>query len=99
MEKLFVYGTLRDKKVQKKVFGRYVKGSNDVLEKFKRSKTIIDNKVYPAIVYSKGNYDKGKIIEISKKELKTIDRYETAAYKRKHVKSKNNKTAWVYVKA
>ncbi len=97
-ENLFVYGTLKDLKVQKSVFGRTTKGIPDILERYRKSEIEICKKKYPAIVFDRDNFVEGLVISITLIELKSIDKYETDAYKRLKVILKSGKSAWVYVK-
>lgn len=96
-EQLFVYGTLKNPKVQRRVFGRVEKGIPDILKGYKRSKVMINNKIYPIIIPSNGSI-RGLIISVTTKELKLIDKYETNAYKKKKIVLKSGKVAWVYQK-
>ena len=98
MGNLFVYGTLKDPKVQKMVFGRVEKGTPDTLDGYKKSKVVIDKKTYPIIVPSPKDSIKGLILMVTAKELKQIDEYETEAYRRKKITLKSGKIAWVYQK-
>ena len=52
MGNLFVYGTLKDPKVQKMVFRRVEAGTPATLDGYKKSKVVINKKTYPAIVHS-----------------------------------------------
>lgn len=98
MEKLFVYGTLKDAEVQKQVFGRVAGGVRDALEGYKKSEIIIDGETYPVIAPDGGSVVEGMVIEISQEELKLTDEYETSAYKRIEVSLVSRTRAWVYVK-
>jgi len=97
MNRLFVYGTLMDESVQKKVIGRVVEFENDTLSGYFKSKVVINNNTYPILVKGQGEIA-GRVLLIDEKELEKIDEYETKAYRRieKELKSGNN--AWVYVK-
>lgn len=97
-EKLFVYGTLRDENVQKKVFGRIAKSARDALVGYKKSEIVIGGETYPVLVPDSGSIIEGRVLEISPKELKLIDEYETDAYKRVKVVLKSGESVWVYVK-
>jgi len=98
MENLFVYGTLKDPKVQIMVFGRVEKGTPDTLDGYKKSKVVIDKKTYPIIVPSPKDSIKGLMLMVTSKELKQIDEYETIAYRRKKITLRSGKIAWVYQK-
>jgi len=95
---LFIYGTLRDPKIQKIVFGRITKGQRDSLEGYRESEIEIQGEVYPALIPSNGDFVGGLVIEITPTELVKIDEYETAAYIRTQVNLKSGRKAWVYKK-
>lgn len=97
-EQLFVYGTLKKPDTQKEVIGRIAKGLPDTLEGYKKSKIKIDDVLYPIIVPDLNSSIEGLVLSITEEELKTIDEYETDAYKRKKVILKSGKSAWAYVK-
>ncbi|MDP1728899.1 MAG: RNA 2',3'-cyclic phosphodiesterase [archaeon] len=96
-EKLFVYGTLKDKAVQLNVIGRVIKGSDDVLNGYIVSKIIINGDEYPVLLRGQGKIE-GKLLSINSEELGKIDYYETSTYIRKKVKLESGEDAWVYVK-
>ena len=98
MEKLFVYGTLREAKVQQKLYNRIMKLSPDVLHGYKKSQVKINNALYPILIPGEGNIE-GFILELSTKEITITDEYETVAYQRKEVVLGSGQKAWVYVKA
>ena len=95
---LFVYGTLKKPAVQKKVLGRIIKGSRDLLEDYKKSKVSVNRKIYPAVIHSIGSKVSGLVISVTSDQLKLIDKYETKAYKRKKVILKSGKNVWVYIR-
>ena len=97
MENIFAYGTLKDPKVQKYIFGKIAKSSPAVLLDDARSKTKID-KIYPIIIKKKGNFVRGMVFSVTQKELKLIDEYEGKPYKRQKVILKSGVSAWVYAK-
>lgn len=98
-EKLFIYGTLQDSDIQKKIFGRIIKGIENSLVDYKRSEIIIEGDSYPVIVPSVIGEVEGKVIELTSEELELVDKYETNAYKREQVILKSGISAWVYIKA
>jgi len=97
MEQLFVYGTLKDPLVQKKVIGKAVQGILDILEGFAISRIKLGNVVYPILIRKNGSEAKGLVISVTPKELKLIDDYETNAYERQKAVLKSGKAAWAYV--
>ena len=96
-ETIFVYGTLKDKQVQRAVFGREVAGQPDSLEGYTESQIKLGRTLYPIIIPGDGSID-GFAFEVSDNELKKIDKYETDAYKRTKVTLKSGRQAWVYQK-
>jgi len=98
-EKLFVYGTLRDSEVPKKVFGRTEVGKPDVLEGYERSQVVVEDETFPALVPKEGSIIDGLVLEVNNGELAKIDHYETDAYVRKRVNLKSGSQAWVYLKS
>jgi len=96
-EILFAYGTLRCPKVQKIAFGKKKKGTRDILKGYKKYKRTIEKETCPIILKKKGSFVRGKVYELSKRELKHADNYETELYLRKKVILKSGKSAWVYI--
>lgn len=101
MEKLFVYGTLRDPQVQKKVFGRVVGGSPDKLCGYVKQMIEVEGEIYPVLVLSNSNNDRvdGLVLGVSEKELRSADEYETGAYERVKASLESGNKAWVYIKS
>ena len=99
MEYTFVYGTLKDTKVQKKIVGRVVEGESDVLDGYSKSKIMINGEEYPIAVKNKLGFIEGKLLKVTSNELRAIDEYETKDYKRMKVRLKSGKSAWVYFKS
>ena len=96
MEKLFVYGTLQDPVVQKRVFGRVVTMRHDTLEGFKKGKIKLSSGTYFIAIPQKGASIDGTVLEATPEEIGLMDEYETSAYARTKVKLKSGGTAWVY---
>jgi len=96
MEKLFVYGTLKDAKVQLSVLGRVVSMHDDVLIGYSKGQIKINGKNYPIAVPDSSSEIAGKVLEVSNKELLLLDDYETKAYERIKVKLASNQNSWVY---
>ncbi len=95
-ELLFIYGTLKNPKVQKEVVGRVNKALPDILEGYKKSQVKIHGKTYPIVVPDSASSIGGLVLSVIPEELKIIDKYETDAYRRKRVILKSGKSAWVY---
>ncbi|MCM8569456.1 gamma-glutamylcyclotransferase [Gramella jeungdoensis] len=103
MEHLFVYGTLQDKRIQQKLFGRSVDGKDDLLSGYEKYRIRIpDNPsgiFYPAIKSSadQKNIVQGTLLQLDREELIKADRYEGNSYLRKKLNLESGITAWVYV--
>ncbi len=97
-EKLFVYGTLRDPEVQKKVIRRVVSGKTDVLEGFTKGSVLIHEKMYPQIFPQQNSSVEGFVLDITFDDLKPLDEYETDTYARKKVFLRSSIEAWAYQK-
>ncbi len=97
MENLFVYGTLKEPEIQKKIFGRAAQGTPDVLPEYTRTSLEIQGSTYPIAVPKEGAVIQGMVIEVGLDELKLIDEFETTTYQRVKVTLKSGKTAWVFV--
>ena len=95
---LFIYGTLQEIEVQKKVFGRMAKSNPDRLSGYKKEdiKTQ-DGGTYPIAIHNKGFFIDGSTIEVTDLELIMIDKYETNEYKRIVRILDSGRKAWVYV--
>jgi gamma-glutamylcyclotransferase (GGCT)/AIG2-like uncharacterized protein YtfP len=96
MESLFVYGTLRNQRVQKKAMGRAVKGVPGVLAGFKKTRVKIGDEFYPVIKKSPKSSVKGLVLLVTRKELHLLDDWESENYERRKVRLRSGKTAWVY---
>lgn len=100
LENVFVYWTLMESDVQKKVIWKSIEWTRDVLFWFIKSKIEINWNIYPIIV--KDNTSKkwinGLVLEVNNKDLKKLDEYETNAYIREKVILKSGNEVWVYKK-
>lgn len=97
-ELVFVYGTLRDPKIQTEIIGRLVEGSPDTLVGYKKSTITLRNTVYPILVPEPNGIIEGEILKLTPDELARVDEYETNAYRRVKVTLKSGREAWVYLK-
>jgi gamma-glutamylcyclotransferase (GGCT)/AIG2-like uncharacterized protein YtfP len=108
--RLFSYGTLQDSAVQLANFGRLLKGTADVLPRYRIAMIAIKDaaviatsgKSHHAIAEPSGNpADEvpGMVFEITRDELAAADRYEVADYTRVQVLLKSGLHAWAYVRA
>ena len=98
-EKLFVYGTLKDARVQRNVFFREIKdGVPTTIHGYKIEELTLGGVIYPALVPHKKGIVEGILLTITPLELKLIDHYETSAYKRESILLDNDIHCWVYLK-
>ncbi|PWA04335.1 gamma-glutamylcyclotransferase family protein [Flavobacterium psychrotolerans] len=102
MEKLFAYGTLKDKDIQETIFGRILTGIPDKLIGYAIQEIHIEEEFgiaqYPIITATQNPKDSisGILYEISLKELQLADTYEGIHYKRIQVELHSNEIVWVY---
>lgn len=99
-DRLFVYGSLRNRFVQDEVFGRVPHTMTPAtLPDYMRSTVTIGETRYPTILPHPHGHVHGFVYEVNGEELLKIDRYETKAYARTSVTLADGTTAWAYVKA
>lgn len=93
---IFVYGTLRDPKVQNELIGRTLDMRDATLQGFKLSTITLSGISYP-IAYPRTSHQiSGKIINVSNSELKILDTYEGDEYKRSKVKTTCGTEVFIY---
>lgn len=95
-ERLFVYGTLLDPAIQKRVFGRITSGQPDKLAGYQKDRVRLGGNVYPIIQPKAGGIVEGAVLSVTLAELALIDRYEGDAYQRQKVRLVSGRPAWVY---
>lgn len=102
MEKLFAYGTLKDKDIQETIFGRILTGIPDTLIGYAIQEITIEEEFgmaqYPIITATQNPEDSinGILYELTDKELQLADTYEGLHYKRIQVELHSNEIVWVY---
>jgi gamma-glutamylcyclotransferase (GGCT)/AIG2-like uncharacterized protein YtfP len=102
MEKLFAYGTLKDKDIQETIFGRILTGTPDTLTGYAIQEITIEEEfgmeLYPIIIATQNPMDRidGILYELSEKEIQLADTYEGLHYKRIEVELHSNEIVWVY---
>lgn len=103
MEKLFSYGTLRSKEIQRQVFNRILTGTVDQLLDHKLKSLQIEEEFgmadYVVVVPSTDSSDTihGVVFDVSNADLVKADIFESNAYKRVQVKLKSGVVAWIYI--
>ena len=95
MEKLFVYGTLKDPEVRRKVIGRLVAGQAERVEGFFLSDITIDGQQFPVMLQGRGSVE-GVLLKVRPDELEKIDAYEGESYWRDRVQLASGRKAWAY---
>jgi gamma-glutamylcyclotransferase (GGCT)/AIG2-like uncharacterized protein YtfP len=107
-ERLFSYGTLRDEKVQRAVFGRPVAGTPDAIVGYRLKPVTITSAEAVAIsgtaahtILEPGDGPpiEGMVFELSAEDIARADAYESAEYKRVLVRLRSGADAWMYVEA
>ena len=102
MEKLFAYGTLKDKDIQETIFGRILSGIPDILRGYSIQEIAIEEEFgiahYPIIVATQKPEDSinGFLYELTDKEIQLADIYEGIHYRRIQVELHSNEIVWVY---
>ena len=99
MERVFVYGTLRDKKLRQELSGREIPSLKARIKGFDLSSISDGEHTYPILIKndSSENIIDGEIIELSKTELLSFDKYEGALYRRVKILLESGQQAWVYI--
>ena len=102
MEKLFAYGSLKDKEVQETVFGRFLEGTPETLKGYEVKEIKIEEEfgmeTYPIIAPTENSNDiiEGMVYDLSVHELELADTYEGKQYKRIEVRLQSNEVAWAF---
>ena len=97
MENLFVYGSLLQGRVQKRVIGREITSIEDRVKGYMKSTLRLGGKKYPVAVPFPGKLLEGKMLEVTWPELISLDEYERDAYRRIKVVLQSGKEAWMDV--
>lgn len=91
---LFVYGTLLEEKIQKKLLGRIPEQEGAILEDFEKTKIHIPRADdFPIVVPRPNCVVAGKILKLENWELDLLDNYEGQSYRRIWI---NDLSAWIY---
>ena len=97
LEELFIYGTLKDKNVQKEILRRIIEDAKiGVIGGYNLIEVKIDNKVNHSIIPNKNFSVVGLVLLVTNEELKLLDKYEDENYKREKVVLVGGKEVWVY---
>tara|TARA_R110000868_G_scaffold121097_6_gene321370 strand:- start:4359 stop:4679 length:321 start_codon:yes stop_codon:yes gene_type:complete len=102
MEKLFAYGTLKEKDIQENIFGRILNGVTETLMGYVVKEIQIEEEfgmeTYPIIAPTQNNDDtiEGIVYDLTEKEIQLADTYEGGHYKRVEVQLQSKEIAWAY---
>ena len=96
MEKLFVYGTLKDKSLRDNILGRDVKSKSDVLYGYSLGVHPVLTS-YPVVFKSDDGVVYGEVFDVSEHDFELLDRYESQYYMKEDVILESNIKAKVYV--
>lgn len=107
MERLFSYGTLQLKAVQKEIFGRELTGGKNTLTGYILSEVKIKDEavikisgldIHPILKYTSKSSDtvEGTVFEVTTLELSQADEYEVEEYIRVKGDFSSGQTAWIY---
>ncbi len=98
-EKIFVYGTLMNHKVQQRVIGRTVVGRPDRLRGYEKRSVRQGSRTYPRVEPGSGDaIVSGLVLEVSPEELECLDDYEGDDYRRLRVIVESGLKCWAYVR-
>ncbi len=97
MEKLFGYATLLDPDVQRRVVGRVLATTPQILDGYRRERTEIEGSAYPRITPHANSLVQGAVMKVTESDLAAIDAYEGDDYKRVRVTLRDGTEAWAYV--
>jgi len=98
---LFAYGTLLDRRVQRRVFGRTPATVAARLENWTVRRRAVRGR-YPGIAPARGRMTLGRVLDLATGELRRADTYEDAPhlYRRRRVRVRlagGTAPCWVYV--
>jgi gamma-glutamylcyclotransferase (GGCT)/AIG2-like uncharacterized protein YtfP len=91
MVPIFVYDTLLDKHLVRKIVGRKVDETPDVAVNYKK----VHEKGYGWLEYEKGSFVHGAVLELTREEVDKLDSWEDK-YKRSPIKLDSGSSAWFY---
>jgi gamma-glutamylcyclotransferase (GGCT)/AIG2-like uncharacterized protein YtfP len=97
MIKLFAYGTLLDQKIQIELFGEKISGTMDSISGYRVIQGVkIEGIDYVTLIRDKNNTVVGKVYNLTDKQLKIVDEYETSSYERILIKTNSGIDTFVY---
>jgi gamma-glutamylcyclotransferase (GGCT)/AIG2-like uncharacterized protein YtfP len=98
---LFAYGTLLQKPVQRRIFGRTIPPAPAEVKNWRVVRTLVRAR-YPGVVPQEGGRVRGGILALRPGELQAADRYEDSPrlYRRRRVVAHAGRVGvrcWIYV--
>jgi gamma-glutamylcyclotransferase (GGCT)/AIG2-like uncharacterized protein YtfP len=95
MNKVFVYGTLKNSEIRKKLFNNDVQIEKVILKDYKKE----PYGMYQVIKPNKGSIVRGNILHVTDEQMRMMDTYESVPYlyMRKQI-TMNNENIYVYVR-
>lgn len=107
---LFSYGTLRERDVQQRLFGRLLEGDEDALLGYRTESLEVRNAAavgtsgivrHPVVLPTGNDADRvpGTLFQLTASELARADEYEAGDYRRVQVRLASGRQAWLYVEA
>ena len=96
LEELFVYATLNDKNLQKKIINRIPESNKDTLKKHYIEYFKNKGENYAFIKSDAKKEVNGLVLLVNQWELKKFDKYEGSLYQRQKVFLESGKIAWMY---
>lgn len=98
LNRLFVYGTLREARVQDSVIGRRVVGRPARLYGYTKDSIRQGLSVYPILAAADPRqFVDGEVLDLTTQELERTDEYEGAPYRRLRVTVDSGDACWVYM--
>ncbi|MBI4558309.1 MAG: gamma-glutamylcyclotransferase [Candidatus Hydrogenedentes bacterium] len=96
-EQIFVYGTLMDASIQRRILGRTAEARPGTLHGYRKTMVHVDGQGFPNIEAAEGHAVNGLILSVDTMSLAALDAYEGAEYQRRQVLLADGKIAWVYI--
>ena len=79
MKKLFVYGLLKEKDIQRRLFNREVEQQSYMIEGYAISDTLVVDR-YKTIEFDSDEYTDGVLLHLEDDELEITDKFEGVSY-------------------
>jgi gamma-glutamylcyclotransferase (GGCT)/AIG2-like uncharacterized protein YtfP len=95
---LFVYGTLKDPSIRKKILGYETQLIPASIKGFRRSTVMLSGVEYPILIEDPERKEtiEGGYFELLEHDLEKLDAYESDAYRRDLYRLENGIMSWLY---